>query len=372
VLTINTLPDISFIPATDTLYIGDSTLLSSNTFDAEWSISDSLIATIDTIGLVRGVNSGIATAHIVLTNPLTGCSNSANTVITVLPINYVPNAINDVYTTVEDSTISGHVGDNDTLSIDGGNTFTLNTNPSNGLLIFNNGTFTYTPNPGFVGSDTFRYTLCDTNNDCKQARVIIIVEAAAPVPVTLTYFTARLDNKNVNKAILNWNTQSEINTQYYDLERSFDGVFFDKRANVQAIGTSYTSQDYQYLDDITEIDKKIIYYRLKIVDNNGLVNYSAVIPLKLGSTEIKDEIKVYPNPFVSTENIQIYSTSNQIATIDLYSSDGKLIKKYTQSLIKGSNLIILNSLDILPSAQYYLKIKMSNNTSIKKIVKQLK
>jgi gliding motility-associated-like protein len=61
------------------------------------------------------------------------------------------------------------------------------TNPSNGIVVLNdNGTvnnpsddnITYTPNSGFVGTDTFDYTVCDSNGNCDTATITVIVNAA--------------------------------------------------------------------------------------------------------------------------------------------------------------------------------------------------
>lgn len=63
--------------------------------------------------------------------------------------------------------------DNDFLYICG-----YYSDPANGVLVLNNGSFFYTPNPGFTGTDSFTYTVCDGNGGQDIATIYIEVTAA--------------------------------------------------------------------------------------------------------------------------------------------------------------------------------------------------
>ncbi|MWW26067.1 Ig-like domain-containing protein, partial [Algibacter lectus] len=82
------------------------------------------------------------------------------------------------YTTTPDAVISQNVLVNDN-DVEGDNqTVTANTSPNNGTVtVAPNGDFTYTPNPGFAGTDMFTYTICDDNAEqaCDTATVYITV-----------------------------------------------------------------------------------------------------------------------------------------------------------------------------------------------------
>ncbi len=100
--------------------------------------------------------------------------------ITVLPVNDAPVAEDDNATTNMNVSVSGTVLDNDS-DIDGDD-LTVNTTPvsgpSNGTVtIDENGNYTYTPNEGFYGTDSFVYEVCDDGNPplCDQATVTITV-----------------------------------------------------------------------------------------------------------------------------------------------------------------------------------------------------
>jgi gliding motility-associated-like protein len=106
-----------------------------------------------------------------------GDCDQAMVTITVIPVNDVPVANDDVATVNVDGSLSDFVDENDIWSGDGGNEYTLVTPTSNGSVFLNpDGSYTYTPNINFVGTDSFTYKLCDADGDCDDAKVTIEVE----------------------------------------------------------------------------------------------------------------------------------------------------------------------------------------------------
>ncbi len=99
-----------------------------------------------------------------------------------------PSPIDDFTTTPEDTPVSGTVADNDTEPDGDGLTWTKETDPSNGSVVFNpDGTYTYTPDPGYTGSDQFIYEICDDGNPilCDQATAYILVWPINEPPVAV-------------------------------------------------------------------------------------------------------------------------------------------------------------------------------------------
>jgi hypothetical protein len=169
--------------------------------------------------------------------------------------------------------------------------------------------------------------------------------------------------------MLNWATENETNSNRYEIERSIDGVHFENRGNVRAVGNSNVTQRYQYFDDLN-VNVKIVYYRLKMIDNDGSFEYSNIVPLKLNSVISVDDIKVYPSPFVSEFNVEINSQSIQQATIRLFSAEGKLIASKNAQLLIGKNVIKIDNLGILQRANYFVEITTENKTFTQKILKK--
>lgn len=110
-------------------------------------------------------NAGATSDSFVYTLYCNGVAvNNATVNITVLSASGVTATANDdnVITNIN-TPISGDVTPNDTACSVGVTTYTIGTNPTNGTLILNtNGTFTYTPNNNFIGTDTATIELrCD-------------------------------------------------------------------------------------------------------------------------------------------------------------------------------------------------------------------
>ncbi|MDC7998423.1 Ig-like domain-containing protein, partial [Gilvibacter sediminis] len=87
-------------------------------------------------------------------------------------------AIDDINNTFEGSAVSGNVLTNDEDFEGDNQTVTGNTDPANGTVVVNpDGSYTYTPNPGYTGEDSFEYTICDdgTPQACDTATVYIEV-----------------------------------------------------------------------------------------------------------------------------------------------------------------------------------------------------
>ena len=115
------------------------------------------------------------------------------------------------------------------------------------------------------------------------------------LPLTLLNFAAA--NKGL-KNVLSWQTSSEINTDYFAVERSENGDEFYGIAKLKS--TNYFSiNNYRYEDVLNS--NAIIYYRLKQTDVDGKYSYSKVISLH---QNIESLIQVVPNP--ASKNCTIY------------------------------------------------------------------
>ncbi len=122
---------------------------------------------------------------------------TATVSITVNSVNDVPSAVDDSYSTVEDTTLNVPLATgvlaNDSTG-DPASSIAVATGVSNGNLTLNqDGSFTYQPNAGFTGNDTFTYTITDNDNEQSTATVTITVKSANLVP------TATADTYSTNE-----------------------------------------------------------------------------------------------------------------------------------------------------------------------------
>jgi hypothetical protein len=93
-------------------------------------------------------------------------------------------------------------------------------------------------------------------------------------------------------ALPNWETATETDNDYFDLEYSTDGETFNVLTRVEGSGTANRVNQYVYEHEspLGEMN----YYRLKQVDNDGAFAYSDVV--ELCGKNLTNKAKVYPNP----------------------------------------------------------------------------
>ena len=193
----------------------------------------------------------------------------------------------------------------------------------------------------------------------------VIGSAAGPLAVKLLSFSGTLKQ---HISALNWVTENELNNDYFDVERSDDGVSFYKRGSAKGSGTTATKQYYKF-DDNLNSNLSIVYYRLRIVDLDGKVSYSKIIALKLKEIT-NDQLSVYPNPFIDNLKISLNVPEDANAQYRILSFDGKEIIIRRVFLQIGANIIMAKDLGRLASGNYILEINTGTNRYIKKIIKK--
>jgi VCBS repeat-containing protein len=130
-----------------------------------------------------------------------GGTSTATVTVTVTPVNDAPVAVDDPgFTTVSNAALQGtSVLGNDTDPDGDDLTAVLVSGPANGAVVLNpDGTFTYTPNPGWNGTDTFTYQADDGAGDpqavtpaaLSSVATVTIVVQQQPTPSTTTSTTA--------------------------------------------------------------------------------------------------------------------------------------------------------------------------------------
>ena len=106
-----------------------------------------------------------------------GGAASAQVVVTVNPVNDPPTALNDAANTDEDTPVTVAVLAND-ADVDGDALVVSSVgSAAHGTVTTDGATVTYTPNPGFAGSDSFAYTVSDPSGATASAQVAVTVQA---------------------------------------------------------------------------------------------------------------------------------------------------------------------------------------------------
>ena len=155
------------------------------------------------------------------------------------------------------------------------------------------------------------------------------------LPITLDKFT--VVSTGNGKAVLKWNTLSEVNNEKFEVERGMNGADFEVIASIGGAGNSSNSVDYSYTDK--NLDNGIYYYRLKQVDFDGSFWYSRIETVVIGGSTgfAQNRLILYPQPLkeniLSIRYLDVSNTLvSPIATV--YSLKGKVVLR---SPLKKSN-----------------------------------
>jgi hypothetical protein len=181
-------------------------------------------------------------------------------------------------------------------------------------------------------------------------------EYQPPLAVELLGFNAVLMNKKVD---LLWSVADEKDVSQYIIERSFDGKTFDF-LNKSDKGIFLTTDN--------NPQSGTNYYRLKIVELDGLFTYS---PIRSAQIELgqNNNFKVYSNPTSDVLNIQCQIESPQVIDFELINLIGQTVHSHQLNAKEGySQLQIATRL--FPAGLYSLRIKQGNTVTIKRVVVQ--
>ena len=179
-----------------------------------------------------------------------------------------------------------------------------------------------------------------------------------PLPVTLTSFEANCENGNVQ---INWETESEINNDFFTIERSLDGVDFELVGTIEGNGNSSTPINYSWTDDNPL--NGTVYYRLKQTDFDGQFEYHGVrsITCNKGS-----DFSIYPNPFNDSFKLQLSdNTVAQFLNVEVIDYLGRTV--HIQKIRSNSVEIVLDKQ--LPIGTYLVKVFNETIQSIERIHK---
>lgn len=215
---------------------------------------------------------------------------------------------------------------------------------------------------GTVAVTEFNYPA--TNSFTNQARLIEnnCVGPCIVLPVKLVEFKGT-SYKNYN--LIEWSTSTEINNDYFVLERSNDGQSFEDVDIIQGGGNSNVLLNYSYQH---KFPHELEYYRLKQVDFDGQFEYSNIIAVR-SKTELN--VSIYPNPSKNNLFIGLSESTEGIYTV-IYTSVLGSVNKEQINITKGTNTYQVNKFINLSPGIYFVQILDENNELIKtqKIVKE--
>lgn len=218
------------------------------------------------------------------------------------------------------------LGSSTTLSLPVNPYYTYSWQHPSGAII-NGDTLTLNPvSTNDIG--TYIVTVTSTISGCSDSKTLSLNLnncSISALPLTLLQFSG---NRQGNAVVLQWRTEEEVNTSYFIVERSTDGIHFAGIQKVSVSGEttgSYTATDYQPLSGK-------LYYRLQMVDKDGKATYSNIISINNGGN---NTLSVMPRLVTNNSEIKVlHAASAQTAFIQVTGIDGKIW--LTRPVAKGS------------------------------------
>ncbi len=205
-----------------------------------------------------------------------------------------------------------------------------------------------------TASSTATFTISDN-------QLAYLSNAPTTLPISLTSFKASAISDG---AKLEWETASENNNAYFELERSEDGKNFIKFAAITSKGTSSKPTSYSYKD--VSLSTETVYYRLKQVDHNGDFSYVGnTITFTIPS--FKEKFSVFMSDDYTLKTILVTSKKSK-CTFRIYNLAGEVILKSNENLVKGTNT---RTYDVagLPSGLYLVEIYTDGVKNVQKFVR---
>jgi len=220
--------------------------------------------------------------------------------------------------------------------------------PLNGTLIPSvTGNYTYTPAPGYAGSDSFTYTVMDEDGNESNVATVYIDVVSEPLAVSLAYFNA-VKWKNT-QSLLSWSTMQEKESAYFAIERSADSRNFDSIGIVQATGNSNGKLNYEFTDSLPLAGGN--FYRLKMTDLNGHSVYSDIRYLHFDEPS---DIKIYPNPVSSILYVKTGKETPNL--IELVDARGSVLQEF-----KPTSATLELDMSPYASGTYFIKVFTKDN-----------
>ena len=184
-----------------------------------------------------------------------------------------------------------------------------------------------------------------------------LTSITSPLPIKLLYFDAQPEDDKVK---LSWSTASEINNDYFTIEKSIDGSQFFPIGNVSGSGNSTIKLQY-YFDD-TKPFFGISYYRLKQTDFDGAFTYSRAVPVNFKKE--MGNFAIFPNP--ANDNAYLISETSIKAEIFIRNTEGKIILHYLVDKYKQIQPLQISE---LKQGLYFVEVKSELETHFLKLIK---
>lgn len=184
---------------------------------------------------------------------------------------------------------------------------------------------------------------------------------APPLPIELLFFDAQLVQPGMYVRC-DWSTASEINNDYFSVEKSNDGIFFNQIGTIKGAGTSATTQNYSFYD--YEPFSPVSYYRLKQVDYDGQFTYSPVRAVDVSGQDGLNFIVTFGNQ--SVVSVSFFNASESEAVLEMFNAYGQKVFSENVTLQEGTTKTE-TQINQLTTGVYFFRVTLPGREIVKKI-----
>jgi uncharacterized repeat protein (TIGR01451 family) len=190
--------------------------------------------------------------------------------------------------------------------------------------------------------------LVEGSNYASSSNTTEDVRIARPLPVELVAFEAKATGTD---AILSWTTASEKNNARFEVERSLNGISFERIGMVPGQGTTSSRTNYRHLDTgVGKLGLAVVYYRLQQVDIDGGSSMSPVRTVSFRPG--KGVVSIYPNPALAQATLDLSGLPAGIYKGEILDLMGRPIRFFP---LRGAALEPISLLH-LPAGAYLLRL----------------
>lgn len=180
----------------------------------------------------------------------------------------------------------------------------------------------------------------------------------AVLPVELVNLTANYNDND--EVVINWQTATEINNDFFTIERSINGEDWEIVTILSGAGNSSALLSYSDFDN--EPHNGTSYYRLKQTDFDGQFEYSKILTVNNDGFE-NVSIEIYPNP--AHNQITIVGNQNELKDIEIYNIMGQNVNALTNIITTSDTKMVIDFSQLVEGI-YFVKSKNTVNKVYKK------
>jgi hypothetical protein len=196
------------------------------------------------------------------------------------------------------------------------------------------------------GQIWFRFVDSDATGSDDGLAVDDFTVAPVTLPVEISFFDVISNSRNKNT--LNWQTASEKDNAYFEVQHATNGIDFQSLTQVKGNGTTTAVSNYAY--EHADPSVGMHYYRLRQVDANGAATFSKVVSVLSGK---KTALSVYPT--LATNELHVLTNLDK-------ETDFTIVNVFGQIVLSGRvNQSADISIGALTSGHYI--VRLANETA---------